>query len=194
MSCLVVVPWTNLSSRTFTQSAIARNAAGLPTSLTAFTEEELMLKDAGMYLKWKQVSMCWLNSAHYYIVSRFAQEVVKPKVSQMDETEKLDATVLKGLFDQGVSKCMDNPRSRHWSKSYSLWVLKLMLNMMVPTALSPLLSSPLKVSRKKTINAPILETNNLWFIELAKVDPSISVICDVQVCWYDWYLLIGAHY
>jgi hypothetical protein len=36
--------------RTFTQSAISRNAAGLPTSLQAFTEEELMLKDAGTYI------------------------------------------------------------------------------------------------------------------------------------------------
>jgi hypothetical protein len=41
-------------------------------------------------------------------VSRFAQEVVKPKVSQMDETEKLDASVLKGLFDQGVSEAKIN--------------------------------------------------------------------------------------
>lgn len=33
--------------RTFTQSAVARNAAGLPTSLQAFTEDEMMLRDAG---------------------------------------------------------------------------------------------------------------------------------------------------
>jgi hypothetical protein len=36
-----------LPKRNFTQSAIARNAVGLPTSLQAFTEEELMLKDSG---------------------------------------------------------------------------------------------------------------------------------------------------
>lgn len=39
----------------------------------------------------------------FILVAKFAQEVVKPKVSQMDETEKLDASVLKGLFEQGVS-------------------------------------------------------------------------------------------
>lgn len=36
------------TTRTFTQSAIARNAVGLPTSLQAFTEEEMMLREVGM--------------------------------------------------------------------------------------------------------------------------------------------------
>lgn len=36
-----------IPKRTFTQSAITRNAAGIPSSLQTFTEEELMLKDAG---------------------------------------------------------------------------------------------------------------------------------------------------
>lgn len=35
------------TTRTFTQSAIARNAVGLPTSLQAFTEEEMMLREVG---------------------------------------------------------------------------------------------------------------------------------------------------
>jgi hypothetical protein len=38
-----------------------------------------------------------------HIVARFAQDQVLPKVQQMDETEKLDKDVLKGLFEQGVS-------------------------------------------------------------------------------------------
>lgn len=33
--------------RTFTQSAIARNTPGIPSSLRTFTEEELMLKETG---------------------------------------------------------------------------------------------------------------------------------------------------
>jgi hypothetical protein len=36
-----------LRYRTFTQTAVARNAAGLPTSLQAFTEEEMMLRETG---------------------------------------------------------------------------------------------------------------------------------------------------
>ncbi|GAN06103.1 acyl-CoA oxidase [Mucor ambiguus] len=111
----------SIPKRTFTQSTVARNAAGLPTSLQAFTEEELMLKDA---------------------VSRFAQEVVKPKVSQMDETEKLDATVLKGLFDQGLMGIETDADYDGANCSFTSAII--------------------------TIE------------ELAKVDPSISVICDVQ--------------
>ncbi|KAG2191933.1 hypothetical protein INT46_011854 [Mucor plumbeus] len=111
----------SIPKRTFTQSAISRNAAGLPTSLQAFTEEELMLKDA---------------------VSRFAQEVVKPKVSQMDETEKLDASVLKGLFDQGLMGIETDADYDGANCSFTSAII--------------------------TIE------------ELAKVDPSISVICDVQ--------------
>ncbi|CEP17143.1 hypothetical protein [Parasitella parasitica] len=110
-----------IPKRTFTQSAITRNAAGLPTSLQAFTEEELMLKDA---------------------VSRFAQEVVKPKVSQMDETEKLDASVLKGLFDQGLMGIETDADYDGANCSFTSAII--------------------------TIE------------ELAKVDPSVSVICDVQ--------------
>ncbi|CAO3637497.1 unnamed protein product [Mucor fragilis] len=111
----------SIPKRTFTQSAVARNAAGLPTSLQAFTEDELMLKDA---------------------VSRFAQEVVKPKVSQMDEAEKLDATVLKGLFDQGLMGIETDAEYDGANCSFTSAII--------------------------TIE------------ELAKVDPSISVICDVQ--------------
>lgn len=37
------------------------------------------------------------------LVSRFAQDVVKPKVLEMDESETMHKTVLDGLFEQGVS-------------------------------------------------------------------------------------------
>jgi short-chain 2-methylacyl-CoA dehydrogenase len=36
-------------------------------------------------------------------VRRFAVDVVKPKVSEMDENEKMDPAVLEALFAQGVS-------------------------------------------------------------------------------------------
>lgn len=66
----------------------------------------------------------------------------------MDETEKLDAGILKGLFDQGVSiyiKQMCKWITILTVSCISSWVSKLKLIMMVPTVLSPLLSSPLKV-------------------------------------------------
>ena len=35
-------------------------------------------------------------------MKRFAQEVVGPKVREMDENEMMDPSVIKGLFEQGV--------------------------------------------------------------------------------------------
>jgi hypothetical protein len=35
-------------------------------------------------------------------VKRFAQDVVGPKVREMDENEAMDPAIIKGLFEQGV--------------------------------------------------------------------------------------------
>lgn len=35
-------------------------------------------------------------------VKKFADEVVAPKVIEMDENEKMDPQIIKGLFEQGV--------------------------------------------------------------------------------------------
>lgn len=35
-------------------------------------------------------------------VQRFANEVVKPRVREMDENERMDPDIIKGLFEQGV--------------------------------------------------------------------------------------------
>lgn len=102
-----------------------------------------MLKEVGKFFSLFHMLKHMINRV--LIVSKFAQEVVKPKVSEMDENEKLDASILKALFDQGVSTILDDKRSKTDSNFISLWVLRLMLNMMVPTVLSLLLSSLLKV-------------------------------------------------
>lgn len=57
-------------------------ASETPSSLQAFTEEELMLKDA---------------------VSKFAREIVQPRVQAMDEAEVMDKDIIKAMFDNGVS-------------------------------------------------------------------------------------------
>ena len=36
-------------------------------------------------------------------VKRFASDVVGPKVREMDEKESMDSSIIKGLFEQGVS-------------------------------------------------------------------------------------------
>jgi short/branched chain acyl-CoA dehydrogenase len=35
-------------------------------------------------------------------VARFARDVVAPRVREMDEAEKMDPAVIRGLFEQGV--------------------------------------------------------------------------------------------
>ncbi|KAN0105146.1 Acyl-CoA dehydrogenase/oxidase, N-terminal and middle domain containing protein [Russula decolorans] len=52
-------------------------------SLHTFSEEEDLLRES---------------------VKRFAQEVVGPKVREMDENEMMDPSVIKGLFEQGLAK------------------------------------------------------------------------------------------
>jgi hypothetical protein len=42
------------------------------------------------------------NSLKGCTVKRFAQDVVGPKVREMDENESMDPAIIKGLFDQGV--------------------------------------------------------------------------------------------
>jgi short-chain 2-methylacyl-CoA dehydrogenase len=37
-----------------------------------------------------------------FAVRRFAQDVVGPKVREMDENEKMDPAIIQGLFEQGV--------------------------------------------------------------------------------------------
>ncbi|TPX31134.1 hypothetical protein SmJEL517_g05443 [Synchytrium microbalum] len=90
-------------------------------SLNVFTEEENMLRET---------------------VAKFAREVIGPKVKEMDEKEKLDPIVLKGLFDNGL---MGIETEAEYSGSNT------------------------------SFTAAIVVVE-----ELAKIDPSISVVCDVQ--------------
>lgn len=51
-------------------------------SLHTFTEEEELLRDT---------------------VRKFSEEMVAPKVREMDESEKMDPSIIQGLFENGVS-------------------------------------------------------------------------------------------
>jgi hypothetical protein len=37
-----------------------------------------------------------------HVVKRFAQDVIGPKVREMDENEMMDPSVIQALFEQGV--------------------------------------------------------------------------------------------
>lgn len=63
---------------------ITRPAIDTPLSLWNFTEEENMLRET---------------------VRRFAQDVIGPKVREMDEKEIMDPAIIQGLFDNGV-RCL----------------------------------------------------------------------------------------
>ncbi|GAA5865452.1 hypothetical protein JCM3774_005642 [Rhodotorula dairenensis] len=92
-----------------------------PTSLYTLTEEEIMLKD---------------------LVKKFSDEVVAPKVAEMDENEKMDPAIIKGLFEQGLMGIETSPDHGGAGASFTSAIL-------------------------------VIE-------ELAKVDPSVSVCCDVH--------------
>ncbi|CAG8628637.1 41086_t:CDS:10 [Gigaspora margarita] len=91
------------------------------SSLNTLTEEEESIRDT---------------------VARFAQEKILPKVREMDETEKLDQNILKGLFEQGLMGVEVDAEYNGTNSSFMSVVL-------------------------------VVE-------ELAKVDPSVAVVCDVQ--------------
>lgn len=44
-----------------------------------------------------------ISQMNSLIVRRFAQEVIGPKVREMDEKESMDPAIIKGLFEQGAS-------------------------------------------------------------------------------------------
>ncbi|KAI0765518.1 acyl-CoA oxidase [Irpex lacteus] len=108
------------SRKCFSTTRIAASEPVL-NSLNKFTEEEEMLRET---------------------VQRFAQDVVGPKVREMDENEMMDPEVIKGLFEQGLMG-IETPSDFGGSES--------------------------------SFTAAIIAIE-----ELAKVDPSVSVMCDVH--------------
>ncbi|KAJ3113923.1 hypothetical protein HDU96_002765 [Phlyctochytrium bullatum] len=106
--------------------------AGIP-SLHTFTDEEKMLRES---------------------VAKFANEVVRPKVREMDEKELLDKSVLQGLFDQGLMGIETDTEYNGAGTSFTAAIV-------VVEGMSPVWQFNL-------------------YPELAKIDPSVSVVCDVQ--------------
>ncbi|KAJ1929185.1 hypothetical protein FBU59_007068, partial [Linderina macrospora] len=106
-----------LRAAAFSTTSPARNQPSLHT----LSEDEQMMKD---------------------VVSRFAREVVAPKVSEMDEAEKMDPAVIKGLFETGLMG-VETPADLGGAEASFLSAI-------------------------------------LVIEELAKIDPSVSVLCDVH--------------
>lgn len=90
-------------------------------SLHTFTEEEELLRES---------------------VKRFAQDVVGPKVREMDENEMMDPSVINGLFEQGLMGIETSAAHGGAESSFTSAIIAIE--------------------------------------ELARIDPSVSVLCDVH--------------
>lgn len=94
------------------------------------------------------------------IVSRFSREVVAPKVREMDEAEKMDPAIVKGLFENGVRK--------------SQLLLVTAFNQS-HLQLMGIETDPDHGGSGSSFTSAIIAIE-----ELAKIDPSVSVMCDVH--------------
>ncbi|EIW82036.1 acyl-CoA oxidase [Coniophora puteana RWD-64-598 SS2] len=106
--------------RSIASSSVCRQEFTL-NSLDTFTDEEQLLRES---------------------VQRFAAEVVGPKVREMDEKEKMDPEIIKGLFEQGLMGIETSADHGGAESSFTAAIIAIE--------------------------------------ELAKVDPSVSVMCDVH--------------
>ncbi|KAG9046876.1 hypothetical protein FS837_003491 [Tulasnella sp. UAMH 9824] len=104
--------------RAFSSTRVAQSGLN---SLHTFTEEEQMLRES---------------------VKRFAEDVVAPKVREMDENETMDPEIIKGLFEQGLMGIETSADHGGAESSFTAAVIAIE--------------------------------------ELAKIDPSVSVMCDVH--------------
>jgi len=95
-------------------------------------------------------------------VKRFATDVVAPKVREMDDNESMDPIIIQGLFEQGVSHSEHLPDLNFLilSSSYQLMGVE---------------TSPDFGGSGSSFSSAIITIE-----ELAKVDPSVSVLCDVH--------------
>ncbi|KAJ2559051.1 hypothetical protein EV175_000511 [Coemansia sp. RSA 1933] len=110
-----------LLSRSFGTTAATHDGGSAKESLHTLSEDEEMMRE---------------------MVSRFARDVVQPKVSEMDEAEKMDPAVIRGLFENGL------------------------MGVETPVDLG---------GAEASFMSAILVVE-----ELAKIDPSVSVMCDVH--------------
>jgi len=106
-------------ARPISSSAVRREPQ--LNSLSTYTDEEQMLRES---------------------VARFAQDVVGPRVREMDEKESMDPVIIKGLFEQGLMGIETSPDYGGAGMSFTSAIIAIE--------------------------------------ELAKVDPSVSVMCDVH--------------
>lgn len=93
-------------------------------------------------------------------VRRFANDVIAPKVREMDENEMMDPTVIKGLFERGVRSALSIGVAGLIAANSQLMGIE------IPSEFG---------GSESSFTSAILTIE-----ELAKIDPSVSVMCDVH--------------
>jgi short/branched chain acyl-CoA dehydrogenase len=104
----------------------------------------------------------FLNTVACLVVKRFAVDVVGPKVREMDENENMDPEIIKGLFDQGV-------------RFFIHFVPHFLRTLTSEIQLMGIETSSDHGGAESSFTAAIIAVE-----ELAKIDPSVSVMCDVH--------------
>ena len=93
-------------------------------------------------------------------VKRFASDVVEPKVREMDEQENMDPSIIKGLFEQGVRQL------RILNTHYGRLIFFQLMGIETATEYG---------GAGGSFTSAIIAIE-----ELARIDPSVSVLCDVH--------------
>lgn len=111
----------------------------------------------------------------FLTVKKYAQERIAPFVSKMDENSAMDKEVIQSLFEQGV--CTFNCATEvHyiWIASFFVFVSINILYIKI-WQLMGVEIDPDYGGTGSTFFSSILVIE-----ELAKVDPSVAVLCDIQ--------------
>jgi hypothetical protein len=72
----------------------------MPSTLHHLTEDEKIIQENGKFAKTILFYLIFIR--FFGIVAKFSQEIVQPKVRQMDEDGQLDPSILSGLFNASV--------------------------------------------------------------------------------------------
>ncbi|KAK2572096.1 Short/branched chain specific acyl-CoA dehydrogenase [Acropora cervicornis] len=142
--------------------------------LTMLSEEEEMMRDT---------------------VTRFATEKIQPLVSEMDQKSEMDESIIDGMFEQGVRSiselsyfsCIMSLSTMIISSTKNvLFVHPLLLNTSYSKDLYCTLVCSLLQLMAIEVDADYGGANSSFFVsclvveELAKIDPAVAVMCDIQ--------------
>lgn len=114
-------------------------------------------------------------------MAKFAKDVVAPKVFEMDEKELLDKSILQGLFDNGVKHNTISLVFRNLVRKDLCGLCETTWCSQTQTPL-PNTTKLMGIETESEFGGAGTSFTSAIVVveELAKIDPSVSVVCDVQ--------------